>query len=120
MNNKEESTEEEIVATQHPFEGLKDGNQRMAKAKVAKEINLLLKERGLKQQDAAKLLDITQPEVSDLSRGKLSRFTFDRLYRCLHALDVDIEITLKRHIPTNTLPVGVEVSSFIDPHLPSQ
>jgi predicted XRE-type DNA-binding protein len=39
-------------------------------------------------------LGITQPEVSKIANGRLSGFSFDRLYRCLHALDMDIEVTV--------------------------
>ncbi|GEM_PF-3828141 len=33
------------------------------------------------------------PLQSGVLTGRLRGFTFDRLYRCLHALDVDIEIS---------------------------
>ncbi len=48
------------------------------------QINEKIRERGMKQKEAANLLGITQPEVSSLGRGRLSGFTFDRLYRCLN------------------------------------
>ncbi len=100
---------DDITVTQHPFDGLKDGDERLAKAKIARQINSLLKERGLKQREAAELLEITQPEVSQLSNGRLSGFTFDRLYRCLYALDMDVEIILKKHVPTSNMPAGIQV-----------
>ena len=100
-----------ITVTQHPFEGLQDGDERLAKAKIARQINSLLQEHGLKQREAAELLNITQPEVSQLANGRLSGFTFDRLYRCLHALNMDVEIILKKHVPTNNNPAGIQVSS---------
>ena len=98
-----------IVTTMHPFEGLKHGDERLAKAKLAKQINALIQERGLKQKSAAELLGITQPEVSQLANGRLSGFTFDRLYRCLYALDMDVEIRLKKHVHINDEPAGVFV-----------
>jgi len=84
----------EVKATKHPFEGLENGSERLAKAQLARQINKLIKARGLKQIDAAARLGITQPEVSNLANGRLSGFTFDRLYRCLSALDIGIRITL--------------------------
>lgn len=100
---------DDAVITMHPLEGLKHGDERLAKAKLAKQINALILERGLRQQEASELLGITQPEVSQLSNGRLSGFTFDRLYRSLHALDMDVEITLKKHIPANQEPAGIFV-----------
>jgi predicted XRE-type DNA-binding protein len=104
------SDDERIVKTLHPFEGLPNGEERFAKAQLAHHINLLLEERGLKQREAAELLGITQPDVSNLATGRLSGFTFDRLYRCLSALDMDVEITLKKHISTEATPASIHVS----------
>jgi predicted XRE-type DNA-binding protein len=102
--------DDRIVTTLHPFVGLHNGEERFAKVQLAHQINLLLEERGLKQREAAELLGITQPDVSNLATGRLSGFTFDRLYRCLSALDTDIEITLKRHIMTEKTPASIHVS----------
>ena len=99
------------VVTDHPFAGLVDGEERFAKAQLALQINLLIKERRLTQTDAAKLLGITQPEVSHLNNGRLSGFTLDRLCRCLYSLNMDIEIRLKRHLSTDT-QAGIQVIGF--------
>lgn len=98
-----------VTQTEHPFAGLPEADERLAKVKIAREINTLLKKKGLKQKEAAKLLGVTQPEVSNLGRGRLSGFTFDRLYRCLNALNVDVEITIKRHPARSKQPPGVHI-----------
>jgi len=100
-----------MVTTNHPFEGLANGDERQAKAKLAHQINALIQERGMRQQEASRLLGITQPEVSQIANGRLSGFTFDRLYRCLYALDMDIEIVLKKHMPTDSSVAGIHVSN---------
>ncbi len=87
------------VVTANPFEGLKNGDERLAKAKLAIVINQLLQGRGLNEKAASELLGITQPEVSQIANGRLSEFTFDRLCRCLQALDISVEITLKKRTP---------------------
>ncbi|MGH8555925.1 MAG: helix-turn-helix domain-containing protein [Methylococcales bacterium] len=102
--------DEPVVTTAHPFEGLPRGEERLAKARLAQRINAQIQERGLKQKDAALLLGVTQPEVSQVSNGRLSGFTFDRLYRCLQALDMDIEITVKKHTLTDNSAAGIRVS----------
>ncbi|MBX3630040.1 MAG: XRE family transcriptional regulator [Nitrosomonas sp.] len=102
--------EDAVVITAHPFEGLVNGEERFAKAQLAHQINTLISERGLTQKEAAKLLGITQPEVSQISNGRLSGFSFDRLYRCLHALDMDIEITVKKHVPAISDTAGIHVT----------
>jgi predicted XRE-type DNA-binding protein len=100
-----------VIETAHPFEGLPDGDERLAKMKLAGRINDRIAERGLKQKEAAELLGITQPEVSNLGKGRLTGFTFDRLYRCLIALDMDIEISVKKHSARARTPAGVHVHS---------
>ena len=102
--------EDAVVITSHPFEGLVNGEKRLAKAQLVQQINTLITERRLTQKVAAELLGITQPEVSQIANGRLSGFSFDRLYRCLHALDMDIEITVKKHIPIDNDTAGIHVS----------
>ncbi len=104
--------DDEFITTAHPFEGLANGEERLAKAQLARQINALIKERGLKQKAASELLSVTQPEVSQIANGRLSGFSFDRLYRCLHALDMDVEITVKKHISVGNDTAGIHVSSL--------
>jgi len=106
------NNEDRIVTTSHPFEGLVNGEERLAKLKLAHQINALIQERDMKQQEASDILGITQPEVSQIATGRLSGFTFDRLYRCLYALDMDVEIILKKHIPTDLSVAGIHVSGL--------
>lgn len=67
----------------------------LAKAKLSLKIEKLIKERKLTQAQAAKLMSLTQPNVSDLIRGRLDGFTLDRLFRCLEALGQEIEIIVR-------------------------
>jgi predicted XRE-type DNA-binding protein len=46
---------------------------------------------------AAQLLKLKQPDVSLLMRGRLSRFSTDRLIQMLNVLDRDVEIVVKRN-----------------------
>jgi len=103
------SNEDAVVIASHPFEGLVNGEERLAKAQLAQQINALITERKLTQNTASKLLGITQPEVSQIANGRLSGFSFDRLYRCLHALDMDIEVIVKKHTSTDNGTAGIHV-----------
>jgi predicted XRE-type DNA-binding protein len=51
----------------------------------------------LTQAEAAKRLKVTQPRVSDLMRGKISRFSLDTLVTMSSdaGLEVDLRITAK-------------------------
>ena len=74
----------------------------LAKAKLSIQIERLIKERKLTQKQAAKLMGLTQPNVSDLLRGRLDGFTLDRLFRCLEALDQEIQIIVRPKQTTQT------------------
>lgn len=68
--------------------------ERLAKAELARQINILIKQKGLTQAAAAELLSIDQPKISALSKGKLSGFSLERLFRLLNILGQAITITV--------------------------
>ena len=72
--------------------GLPDAGERLAKAELARVIRNIVKERNWTQRRAADVLGIAPPDVSDLMRGKLARFSQERLERFLNALDMDVHI----------------------------
>ena len=51
--------------------------------------------RGLTQAQAAKLLGVTQPRVSDLLRGRIDLFSVDTLIDMLARLGIGVRFTLK-------------------------
>lgn len=69
--------------------GMADAETRLVKAELARPIRKALEERGLDQDAAAGLLGVTQPDVADLTCGKLARFSVERLERFLNALDME-------------------------------
>ena len=50
------------------------------------EVDKALLQKQMTQQAAAKVLDISQPRVSDLLRGKAEKFTIDSLVNILTKL----------------------------------
>ena len=74
--------------------GLPNPEERLAKAELARQIAHLIKKKKLTQVQAAKLLDIDQPKISALLKGKLAGFSMDRLFKFLIALDQDIDIRI--------------------------
>jgi predicted XRE-type DNA-binding protein len=74
---------------------LPDPEQLLAKAELARQILNIIAKRRLTQTQAAELLGIDQPEVSALTRGKLSGFSMERLFHFLNALGRDVQITVK-------------------------
>ena len=75
--------------------GLPNPEERLVKAQLARQIYICITERSLSQAEAATILGIDQPKVSNLINGKLTAFSIDRLFRFLNALDCDVEISVK-------------------------
>lgn len=90
--------------------GMRDAEERLAKAELARLIRVEIRDRGLSQTEAAALLGLKQPDVSDLVRGKLARFSISRLERLLNALDLEIRIQVGPR-PDGKQRAGITVQS---------
>jgi predicted XRE-type DNA-binding protein len=77
--------------------GLPNADEHLVKAQLVFRIDALMKERGLKQIEAAALFGIRQPDVSKMLRGEFRQFSVERLLRFLVALDQDVEIVVRPH-----------------------
>jgi predicted XRE-type DNA-binding protein len=77
--------------------GLPDSEERMLKAGIVVELRRLIKERELTQVKAAKLVGVSQPDLSHLLRGDFDDYSAERLMKMLTAFEQDIEIIMKPH-----------------------
>ena len=84
--------------------GMPNAEEHFVKAQLVFKIGTLMKERQLKQMEAADLLGIQQPDVSKMLRGEFRQFSVERLLRFLVALDQDVEIVVKPHRDTKNAP----------------
>jgi predicted XRE-type DNA-binding protein len=75
--------------------GMTDAGNHFVKAQLVFKIDAILKERGVKQVDAANLFGVRQPDVSKLLHGEFRQFSMERLLRFLVALDQDVEIVVR-------------------------
>ena len=75
--------------------GLPDAEERLLKANIVNELHRLIKERGLTQVKAAKLIGIHQPDLSRLLRGDFEDYSAERLMKMLTVFEQDIEIIMK-------------------------
>jgi len=77
--------------------GLPNAEEHLVKAQLVYKIDTIMKERGLKQAEAADLFGVKQPDISKMLRGEFRQFSVERLLRFLVALDQDVEIVVKPH-----------------------
>ncbi len=59
------------------------------------KIEKVTKARGLKRAEAAKIMGVTQPRVSDLLRGRIELFSSDALIGMLARLGVQVRLVTK-------------------------
>jgi len=74
--------------------GLPDAETHLLKAELVTRIDRIIRQRGLKQVEAARLLGLTQPDVSRLMRGNFREYSVERLLRLLTALGRDVDIVV--------------------------
>lgn len=79
--------------------GFIDAAERLAKAELARVVRRVVLERNWTQRRAATALGVSASDVSDLMRGKLARFSQERLERFLIALDMDVRIQVAPRKP---------------------
>ncbi|WP_454713387.1 helix-turn-helix domain-containing protein [Citrobacter freundii] len=74
--------------------GAYDAEQMQLKAQLAMVISEILQRKGLTQQQAAQLLGMTQPKLSNLLRGQFRGISEAKMLECLVRLGRDVEIVV--------------------------
>jgi predicted XRE-type DNA-binding protein len=77
--------------------GFEDSDELFTRAQLGFYVTRILKDRGLKQREIAKLLGMAQPDVSHLMNGHFSRFTTDKLLDFFKRLDKKVTIRISAH-----------------------
>ena len=67
-----------------------------ARSELMMAITEHIRKSGLTQAQAAKLLGVTQPRVSDLVRGKIDLFSIDTLVQMLACAVMRVEMKLRK------------------------
>lgn len=65
------------------------------RAKLMMKLKERIAAKQLTQAAAAELFGVSQPRISDLTRGKIERFTIDMLVNMLACAGVDVDVSLQ-------------------------
>ncbi len=84
--------------------GVPNAEEHFVKAQLVFKIDTIMRERGMKQADAADLFGVRQPDISKMLRGEFRQFSVERLLRFLVALNHDVEIVITPHRGGNHAP----------------
>ena len=74
-----------------------DAGAHLLKAElVSSRIDTIVRQRGITQTEAARILGLSQPDVSRLLGGDFRQYSLERLFRLLTALGRDIDIVIRQ------------------------
>ena len=76
------------------FSPAESRNLRM-RSQLMTALRKFIEKENLTQAEAAKRLKVTQPRISDLTRGKISRFSLDTLVNMLTDAGVEVDLRVK-------------------------
>ena len=76
--------------------GPEEAENLRVRADLMIALSTLIEDQGLTQVQAAELLGVSQPRVSDLVRGKIERFSVDTLIAMLGMAGVQVRVTTKK------------------------
>jgi predicted XRE-type DNA-binding protein len=81
------------------FEDLGFGTEEATNLQLRSDLMIQLRKRlttlDVTQAQAARLLDVSQPRVSDLLRGKIDRFSVDTLIKFLGKTGAEVRVTVR-------------------------
>ena len=72
--------------------GPEEAQHLLVRSELMLKIEKVLKDRGLTQAAAARIMGVSQPRVSDLLRGKIGLFSTDSLIDMLAKLGVSVRV----------------------------
>lgn len=75
--------------------GFPDAPEMLVKAQLVVKIASILNDRGYSQQQAAKIMGLTQPRLSKILRGQFRGVSEAKLMECLIRLGCDVKIVVR-------------------------
>lgn len=85
--------------TDNIFRDLGFGVDEAAHLQLRSDLMIQLRKRltalGATQAQAARLLGVSQPRISDLMRGKIDRFSVDTLVKLLGMTGADVRVSVR-------------------------
>lgn len=73
-----------------------DAENMKLRAKLMRAVINHIEKRELSQAEAAKLMGVTQPRISDLVRGKIDLFSIDMLVNMASAAGLHVDLKIAR------------------------
>ncbi len=86
--------------------GYADADIHLLKAELVARLHETIKDRKLNQTDAARLMGVSQPDVSRLLKGQFRDVSVERIMRMLTRLGCEVDIVIRaQDNPTPYAPI---------------
>jgi predicted XRE-type DNA-binding protein len=101
-----------VRGSDNPFRdaGLSDPDTKLMKADLAAGITRVLRERDLSGGEAARLVGVTEADISRIRNADLNRFTIDRLVRILNRLDSQVQVAVSLRLREQCIEDKIEAA----------
>jgi predicted XRE-type DNA-binding protein len=77
--------------------GFPDADTHLLKAELMSRVQSILNDRALTQTQAAKIVGVSQPDISRMLKGHFRDVSVERIMRMLLRLGCDVDIVVKAH-----------------------
>jgi len=75
--------------------GPSESEKLRIKSQLMQTVENVIAERKLTQSQAAELMGVSRPRISDAVRGKIEKFTIDALVDMLARAGIKVEVTVR-------------------------
>lgn len=89
-----------------------DFNLKHLKAQLFMTLITLIREKGLNQAEAAKLLKVSQPRMSNLFKGYLEKFSIDSLIEMLVRLGYKVDASFNPEDKAKPMVMSLSRAAF--------
>lgn len=105
------TTEVAVLKEVNPLELLATNPVELAmtslKSKLMIVLTMIIREKGLTQQEAAKVIGVSQPRISNLMNGKISKFSVDILIEMIGRMGYLMDISFRPD--DSDMPIVIEM-----------
>ncbi len=84
--------------------GIANAEEMFVKAQLATKIGEIIKHKKMTQMQAAEVLGMPQPKLSNMLRGQFRGISESKMLECLTRLGQDVQIVVKT--PSKTRKIG--------------
>lgn len=105
-----------MLMNKNLFAGIASSQEELSllilKSKLWSVVTSIVTERNLTQREAAELLSVSQPRVSNMMKGQLEKFSLDFFIEALVSLGYKLDLDFTPHNREQPLSINVKKAAL--------